>query len=356
MSVVVGTGLVSPRGLTAAENAFTLRAAIRVTLPSPFLDAAGQPVRVGFCPWLGARMPLAERLTSMASAALAEALAPVRAAVEAHRLDLPDGALELVVCVSPPRPELSQETIRTALAGPAIGAPPTTPVTYVVGPAAFFSGLAACASRLASGPRRVAVVLGVDSFVSVESLEQAIRAPSPWAKQPPRPSEAAAALVLMDDAAARHAGLEPLATVASAATLVGEARDDNDLPTDGAAMTSLLRDVPPLDGPVVGVFGQNGVDSLRESEWLFASARNHLRFFPAHDRVSLENQIGRVGAAAGAAGAAYAIAAARHRTLALPPDVRGPLLAWAISPDGARGLCALRVPDPAPAARGAAHA
>jgi hypothetical protein len=67
---VVGTSLVSPLGITAAEHAFFVRAGIGPAAPGGFLDAEGDTLAVAYCPWLGASVPIAARVRLLAERAL----------------------------------------------------------------------------------------------------------------------------------------------------------------------------------------------------------------------------------------------------------------------------------------------
>jgi hypothetical protein len=325
MSAIVGVGLMSPRGLDASEHAFAIRADVRVPVPPAFLHG-DEKMRVAYCPWLGARMPLEERIASLAARAAGEAL-----------LGLDAPRLEAIACVSAPRPDLPSAASERAVARALEerGARPS----FVTGPAAFFQALSAAEARLAQGAAAV-LLLAVDSFVSVESLSEIVRRPpSPWAKLPPRPSEAAAAIVVMDERKARARGGGALATIEHASVRMGEAHDGNDVPADGAAMTALIQGTS--GARIAAVYGQQGVDSLRAAEWQLASVRARERFVATHASVTFEAHAGAVGAAAGAAGLALGVAAARHRALARKEDPEGLVLAWAISGDGLRGLAAV---------------
>jgi hypothetical protein len=76
--VIVGIGMVSPAGLTPRANACVLWASALPPTASPFLREDGEAVPVTYCPWLGARLGMRERMTAMATAALDDALRPLR--------------------------------------------------------------------------------------------------------------------------------------------------------------------------------------------------------------------------------------------------------------------------------------
>ena len=62
------------------------------------------------------------------------------------------------------------------------------------------------------------------------------------------------------------------------------------------------------------------------------------RFDPACAVISVERDIGCVGAAAGAVHVAYALAALRHDTLPNASARKAPFLAWTITQDGTRAI------------------
>lgn len=324
---IVGTGLVSPVGLSPEEHAFFLRAGARSTTAGAFVGADGEPIRVAHCPWLGARMPVSERLTWMASAALDYA-----------RRALGEDRAPVILCTSPPREGLSDDDVAAVADALTIGREPAP--SRASGPAGFFAALREAGERLSSGAARAVAIVAVDSAVHPRALE-AIRGTleSPWRRRGPHPAEAAAAVVVMKAGEARARALDVLGTVAFAGVAASSSNDDNDEIVDGAAMTSLLRSAAP-SGPIGRVFGQHNVDSLRRLEWGYAAARNSTSLRPDAWMECVEEDIGAVGAAAGAVHLVYALAVDRHGTVS-----RGegdPFVAWAISRDGLRGLCMMQ--------------
>ena len=338
---VVGIGLVSPLGLTPEEHAFFLRAEVHPATPGGFVDGEGAPLRAAYCPWLGARLPVAMRLTALAQTALRSALAPVAGPPLVNETGRVSAALHVVT--SAPRTGLTSED-RAALEADLAGAFDPSTATRAAGEAAFFGALASAAARLQQGPAQAVVIVAADSLICEGPLAEWQRLRQmPWEADLPLAGEVAAAVTVMLPAFARRAGIEILATIHHAATAQGEANDDNDAIIDGAAMTTLLRTLPPIGGPVRASFGPHGMGSLRRREWEMAAAR-----LPGHvdstcDFVCLESRIGTAGAAAGAAGLVYGIAVQRHGTWASPRAADAPFVAWAISPDGTRGLGAVSV-------------
>lgn len=338
---VVGIGLVSPLGITPEEHAFYLRAEVHPATPGGFVDGEGAPLRVAYCSWMGARLPVAMRLSSLARAALRTALAPVAGPPLQEATGRISAAFHLVT--SAPRAGLA-DADSAALEADLAGAFDPPRATRSTGEAAFFGALASAAARLQQGPVHAAVIVAADSFIGEGALAEWQRLRQmPWEADLPIAGEVAAAVTVMLPAFARRAGIEILATIHHAAIAQGDATDDNDAIIDGAAMTGLLRSLPPMGSPARASFGPHGVGSLRRREWEMAAAR-----LPGHvdstcDFVCLESRIGLAGAAAGAAGLVYGIAVHRHGAWASPRAADAPFVAWAISPDGARGLAAATV-------------
>jgi hypothetical protein len=328
---IVGTGLVSPAGLTPHAHACVLWAGALPPSASPFLDEGGEPVRVVYSPWLGARLDMPSRLLAMAERALGDALRPLRALA-------PDAAPALLVCSAPERPGLSSadhERIARDL-GRVAGA---REVTSCHGAAGVFAALGEAEARLSEGAGAVAIV-ALDSYVGEDALAAHVESPpNPWGAEGAPPAEGAAALVATTAHEAQRIGLEVLGAIRYAGTAIGASNDANDLPTDGEAMTSLLRQLPPLRAP--WVFGPTLADPLRRAEWQMAVARSPARFHPEHEVRSIETDLGLVGAASGAMNLVYGLAVLRHRTTDMPVRDSDPFLAWAISPDGTRGLAAV---------------
>lgn len=324
---ILGLGLVSPLGLTPAQHVFFARAEVGPAAPGAFLDADGETMNVAYCPWLGAELPVSDRLAALGAAALGEALAPLGGRA-------PSG---LHVCTAAPRLGLAdgdRGACEAALAGAARVSRPSR----TTGEAGFFAALAQARERLERGAEAIAAVVAVDSLIAPPLLAGWRRAATtPWEGNLPRPAEAAAAIVLALPAEARRSGLPVLGTLHHAAVLRGEANDDNDAIIDGGPLTALLRAAAP--GPFAAVFGQQAVGNLRRREWDIASARVATSFRPACVFTAVETLVGCVGAAAGAACFAFGAAAMRHRAFVDEPAEEGPLLAWSISRDGTRGLC-----------------
>jgi hypothetical protein len=331
---IIGTGLVSPIGLTPLQHACFPRAGIGLHPASAFVGGDGEPVSAFHCPWLGAKLPVAERLAALGERALQTATVVLEGIPQ-----LAPKEQALFVCLGAPRPGLTEADRQGAVG--ALAAAAKAPLRRVfTGAASFFAALGAAEHLLDAGEVRVAVIVAVDSFVSLEAVRAELEAaPATWVREPPPPSEAAVALAVMKGAEGRELALS-LGTIHYAGTLQGQGSDDDDDIVDGAALAGLLEQVPVLAGPIVRAYGQDQVDRLRQTEWTCAAARNAARFHPLLTTASIERWTGRVGGAAGAAQLVFALGAEQHHALHEAPAGAGPFVAWAISRDGTRGLCA----------------
>ncbi|MGK3986475.1 hypothetical protein WME99_25745 [Sorangium sp. So ce136] len=337
---VVGLGLVSPAGLTSAEHVFFLRAGAPPPQPSPFVLARGDALPVGFCPWLGARASLPERIGALALAALDEAIAPL------------DGVLDLgpslLFAGTPGGLGESERASVERLLSRRLGR--GVEPNRLPGAAAPFAALGQAAAVLGGGGPRAAVLVAADSLVSVPCLADLLaRSPSPWALARPQPAEGAAALVVMDPAVAGRHRVPVLGHVLDAAVAQGASTDDDDEIVDGTALTRLLR-AAPRAAPLGAVFGQLEVDSLRQAEWLLAAARSSAQIESEHESRCLEAEIGVVGAASGLMSLVFGLAFLRHGAARAERAARAPFAAWVISRDGVRGLAVAEAAPPRDAA------
>jgi len=332
MSLAVqGLGLVSALGRSAADHVFFRRAAAVRPRASPYRAANGDPLHIHFAPWLGARMPLAQRLSRLAAGAAADAVAPLGEG--AARRGLP-----LFVCTSSPRPGLAAEMRDGVERSLAADLAPAEVVRFS-GAAGVFAALAEAALRIEKGRAAAVLLVAVDSFIDLAWLSAAAARPSsPWLQVPLPPGEGAAALLVT---APRRPGTALYGEILGAACASGASSDDDDEMPDGNAMTAVLRALP-KGSPVRAVHGQLHTDDLRRDEWALASARNAEAFDPAYELVSLEESTGETGAAAGAMALVFGLAAAAHGANRDADAGSAPLIAWAISRDGTRGAALAR--------------
>jgi hypothetical protein len=327
---IAHTGMVSPYGLSPADHVFFLRAGLTAAL-SPFLSSDDLIVDAYACPWIDPKASVGDRLLQLAEGATLAAEDP-RA---------PERPV-LFLCVGAERPGLSADDIATLEAGLTRRIGAAECVRLVEGEAGFFRALRNARRRADDGAH--VVVVAVDSFVSLEWVAHRMKnPPGPWATPPPPWSEGAAALYLQSTSTAEQKGRGIIGTVHASATREGASCDDNDEPVDGVAMTIAYSKLGL--GRVHFAFGQTFVDSLRRREWFMMAARNGDQFRHGCAFECIESTIGSVGAAAGAMNLVYGLAMLRHR--ATPPETprADPFVAWAISPDGVRGIASVSVEE-----------
>ncbi|WP_437978329.1 hypothetical protein WMF11_17935 [Sorangium sp. So ce295] len=307
---VAEIALVSPLGSSPSEHVFFHRAEVNPHASGAFTTRDGEALPVHHCPWIAASRPWSSRIRLLAKQALARA-AP--------------GSRKTPILLVAPREALEGEADVArflTLAGHAV-------VSQRSGAAGYVMALKEAEDVLRQDPE--VVVLAVDSRIHRPDIERWLEMRySAFTRNPLPPSEGAAAMRLVAGAQAPLAG-----KVHSYAVAESEARDDNDLPTDGAALTRVfaalrLRPTVPL------VVGPRDVDPLRIRDFHLASVRHHARLQRA-EMPSFEGQIGALGSAAGLMSAVFALAWLRHG-LPLPGPARERVaLAWARSPDGTVG-------------------
>jgi hypothetical protein len=342
---VVGVGLVSPLGVGAECHAMLMRAGEGAATPGGFATEAGEHAPVFACPWLGADLPLPDRILELGSAAARLALAPLEAAA--------GGRERSWVAVVGPAGDAAAPLSR-ALGARSVSA----------GSAAVFAELVRASEAIVRGEVDSAVVVGVDSLVDLSLLSaHAAVTHDPWGANLLDASEGAAAFALVSLERARTLGLEVWALVRGAAAHEGKGSDNDDEPADGVALTEVLREANAEGRPIRAAFGPTRVDLLRRRDWDLAQARTAGMFDDPQLFVGCpERDVGHVGEASGALSLGLLLACARHGAL---PDATAPAipagsacLAWGLSANGLRGA-ALVVPQPtsrAPCPRQAAHA
>lgn len=314
---VAAMSLVSPLALRPSEHAFFWRAEVSPHASGAFTTRDGETLPIHDCPFIPATRPLASRLRLLAQQALAR-LGP-RPAETPILLIAPaavhDGEVDLLRFLS-----LSGHRVSTCRAGAA----------------SFVGALVEAQARLAREPE--IIVLAVDSLLTRGELERWLELRhSGFTRNPPPPSEGAAALRLV----ASPSG-SALGEVRGMAAGQSDATDENDLLTDGAALTRVFAELA-LPGPIPLVAGPGDVDALRIRDHHLAAVRHHAALDQA-ESLSLEGRVGRLGSAAGLMAAVFALAWLAH---GLPVGERGtrPLaLAWARAEDGSLGAALLEGP------------
>jgi hypothetical protein len=324
--------------MTPRDHAFFVRAREVLTpAPSPFITEEDERVDVQYCPWIGARAPLPDRMSAMARVAVHEAIFEL-GTLQAERIPaylctddeahgMPEAAIAAV-----------RNVVHRGLRSDV--------VTACCGDAGTFAALRKAIDQLESGALTAVAVVAVDSYVDASRLAEARRVPPPyWESDPPQKGEAAAAIVLTTHAVASARKLPVQGTVYGAAVAAGSATDENDEPVDGVALTTVFRGLPE-PATIFTIFGQRDVSGMRYQEFQIAVARNAARFARVTRAECLEAEIGRVGAAAGLANLVFGVATMRHGAMRNDAPRTSPFCAWAISRDGTRGAAVAAAVQP----------
>lgn len=303
MISVAATSLVSPLGSTSAEHVFFLRAEVTPYASGAFTNEDGESLPIHDCGWIPACRPWSSRIALLVKRALAgvqgEHAPPCILIAPREALD---GAADV-------RRFLAFSGHRIA--------------SIHSGAAAFAAALAEARERLRSEPE--VVVAAVDSLLSRASIESWYELRySPFTRNPLPPSEGAAALRLV--AAGKAFG-----RIQSVSAQQSEANDENDVATDGAALTRVFAELG-LPPKVALLVGPRDVDELRSRDHHIACARNGSHFEET-EMLSLEGRIGALGCASGLASAALALAWLRHGALESAEE-RPRAVSWARSADG----------------------
>ncbi|WP_437621375.1 hypothetical protein [Sorangium sp. So ce1151] len=311
MAIDVGElSLVSPLGLSPSEHVFFLRAEVSAHTSGAFTNRDGEALPLHDCPWIPASRPRASRLRLLAK----QALARVR----------PTSRRTPILLVAPPEAATGEADLSRflSLSGHAVAGVRT-------GSAAYVSALQEAQEVLRNEAE--VVVLAVDSLLSQRTIEDWLGVRySAFTRNPLPPSEGAAAMRLVRTTHAPAAG-----RVHALAAGRSEATDENDLPTDGAALARVFAELG-LPARVPLVVGPRDVDPLRIRDFHLAAVRHHQKLDRA-EMPSLEGRIGLFGSAAGLMSAVFAISWLRHGLPLPDPEAKRVALSWARSRDGSLG-------------------
>lgn len=311
---VAEISLVSPLGLSPSEHVFFARAEVSPHSSGVFVDKDGQALPIHDCPWIPASRPWHSRIRLLAKQALG------RVGVVAGKVPI------YLIC---PEASITKDAdlVRfLALSGHRVEKTWSGSAAYV---AAFI------AAEKALQDEGEIVVLAVDSLLSRQEIEAwyDVRY-SGFTRNPLPPSEGAAAMRLVKTTRPPLAG-----KIYAFASAQSEATDDNDLMTDGVALTRVLSDLR-MPAQVPLVVGPRDVDPLRMRDFHLASVRHHQKLERAEMR-GIEGRIGNFGSAGGLMSAVFAMAWLRHG-LALPQGIdKRFAIAWARSRNGTVGAVLL---------------
>lgn len=311
---VAEMSLVSPLGQSPSEHVFFVRAEVTPHSSGAFTDRDGQALPIHDCSWVPASRPWTSRLRLLAKQAIARVG--------------PASPRTPVLLIAPTEGLSGEADVARflTLSGHAVG-------TTRTGAAAYVSALREADELLKKEPE--VVVLAVDSLLSRSEIERWFEMRySAFTRNPLPPSEGAAAVRLVHPSRVKGAG-----QVLAFASGRSEATDENDVPTDGAALTRVFAELG-MPAQIPLVVGPRDVDPLRMRDFHLAAVRHHTKIERA-EMPSLEGRLGLLGSAAGLMSAVFALAWLRHG-LPLPEvDGRRVALSWARSSDGAVGAALL---------------
>jgi len=345
---ITGLGANTPVGRGAWSSAAAVRAGISGFTQHPYMiDTAGEPMRAAIAPWLDIGLAGVDRFEALLFPAMDEALSVVAAPPAtpsrwAIALGLPS-----------PRPGLGEDigTELTSRLGRRFSSVFGSMAVFAAGHAAGLLGVQAACRKLARGALDACVVAGVDSWLEPETLEWLEQCEQLHGAGPLNnawgfvPGEAGAALLLVNESAARTLGLQPLAAVLG----VGSAHEPKRIKTEtvciGEGLTAAFRAALatlPAGSKVTDIYCDMNGEPYRADEFGFTALRTKEHFESASDFVAPADCWGDVSAAGGLLHAVLACAAARKGYAA------GPLaFVWASAEMGERAAALLDCGEPA---------
>jgi 3-oxoacyl-[acyl-carrier-protein] synthase-1 len=343
---ILGVGVFSPVGATAAQTAASLRAGISRTRSSPHFDRFGQALVMGFFDQdvlpgpchelvLSGLGPRGKRLVQLAAPALGEALAGIPSPVPLL-LGLPEPTEAAPEALGVQWVELLAEQSGCALDG-------GRSVPYFAGRAAGLLALEGALELVGGGGAELVVAGGVDSYflgALIRALDQEGRLHTGELPDGFIPGEAAAFLLVGAPGAGRRLGRTPLARIAG----IGTGREPGHLysaePYRGAGLAeafAALFAAAPVTETVATVYaGLNG-ESFWAKEWGVAQIRSSARFSGSMRLEHPVDAMGDPGAALGPLMVAVAALGLSRGKLA------GPCLVWCSSDREQRAAALLTV-------------
>lgn len=328
--VIVAVAACTPVGATAEASA----AAIHAGISRIQADDDGAPL--GLAGLLaGVPRVASERMLASGRWALAEL---------DRKLDgCAHGPRPLLLGLPEPRPGW-RPADAAAFAGRLLGEGRTaTCEPLPLGHAAALEAVRRAKERIDRGDDGLVLIGGVDSYVDPDALlwlTAQRRRRNDVTRGGTIPGEAAAFVALMSRAAARHAGLAPLATVLSAASAQERVPLGSPEPALGEGLTRAV-DLALARGPAVDeIFCDLNGERLRSEEWGFVALRlGHALRDPSRCHTAVTS-CGDVGAAAGALALVACVQAFRRG------HARGPrALVWGSSDGGLRTAVVLCAPE-----------
>lgn len=339
---VAGFGATTAVGRSAWSSAAAVRAGISGFTEHPFMiDRAGEPMRAAIAPWLDIDLEGVDRLEALLLPAIDEALSG------AASFPLFTARCAIALALPSPRPGLA-ESIGGELGarlGRRYGSLFGSSAVFAAGHAAGLLALQAASRKLSEGALDGCIVAGVESWLAPETLEWLEDCDQLHGAGPLNnawgfiPGEAGAALLLINEDAARRFAIQPLAAVLS----VGSAHEAKRIKTDtvciGEGLTdafraALARLVP--GSKISDIYCDMNGEPYRADEFGFTALRTKEFLEAGSDFNAPADCLGDVSAAGGVLHVMMACVAARKAY------AKGPLaLAWASSETGERAAALL---------------
>jgi 3-oxoacyl-[acyl-carrier-protein] synthase-1 len=303
--VIVALGACTPVGRDVWSSAAAVRAGISSFVQHPYMiDTAGEPMRAAIAPWIDIGLSGAVRLEALLFPALdqaIEALATPQAAAP---------SIALALGLPSARPGLPEDIQRQMLnrINKRYGHQFGSAAAFASGHAAGLLAMQAATAKLAQGALDACVVAGVDSYIEPLTLEwleandqlhSAGSLNNAWGFIP---GEAAAALLLMRESAARACGLEALAVVLGTGTALETKRIKTETVCVGEGLTQAFRSALatlPSGALVSDIYCDMNGEPYRADEFGFTALRTKESFESASDFVAPADCWGDVAAAGG---------------------------------------------------------
>jgi 3-oxoacyl-[acyl-carrier-protein] synthase I len=308
-AVIVGVGMMTPVGLSADETAASVRAGIMRFEATSLFDRRFQPFTLAQVPDAGlpdlVDRPGANGITAWSERLLRLAAAPLRECTAS----LPAELLPLPIVLSLPEveaPELTPESFLAALSAQVPGLlDPNRGAAPFRGRAGGIAAVGRAADVIRAGQIEFAIAGGVDSYNDADALaalDREGRVKSESNLDGFIPGEGAGFVLLASSAAARLAGLAPLATVAgwSFATEPGHLYSAAAYRGDGLA-TAIRQATAAAHAalPIRDAYASMNGESHWAKEWGVGYIRNQRVFAPDHGMHHPADSYGDPGAAAG---------------------------------------------------------
>jgi 3-oxoacyl-[acyl-carrier-protein] synthase-1 len=296
---IVGCGAQTAIGRALPATSAAVRCGISAHTDHPFMvDQHGEPMVVAFASWLDIDDPARDRIALMAIATMQEALGPLVARSAISRL-----RMQIYAAFS--EESLSDQTARQRLvddvsSDSAILASPPPIDTVWQGHAGGFLALKAACNDLRLGKIHVGIVVGADSYIDPERLEDTDRvgrlhsSNQTWGFTP---GEGAGCCIVVTGSLIRHLGLSSLAEVSAVATATEPKLMGTDSVCIGEGLTAAFRGVLSESLPIAHSYCDLNGETYRADEFGFAISRTSEFFQDVSQFTAAADCWGDVGAA-----------------------------------------------------------